>query len=71
MSHPWTKEIGRQRQQCAPEHSPVVDSLYTLKSGEDSHRDEVDIVSIVWSLIDYVDCPTLENFGWLALETVS
>ena len=33
--------------------------------------DVIDVVSFAWSLIEYIDCPTLENLGWLALDVVS
>ncbi len=33
--------------------------------------DVIDVLSFAWSLSEYIDCPTLENLGWLALDVVS
>lgn len=39
-------------------------------SGLFSFWDALDILSFGLSLKDFIDCPSLENFGWLALDTI-
>lgn len=33
--------------------------------------DIIDVFSFRWSLYDFINCPTLENAGWLALDAIS